>query len=597
MLFLLTVINFFGLVYVLYVLHSLKENLHIQSKSINVISEKEIHPVSEAPVYRGESKGETVQNTNILERFIVWFARDWPLKVGTVFILLGFVWLVTYAFLNNWIGPTGRILFGICTGSAVLLWGSKRILKNIYQGEIITGLGAGIILISIFSAQFVYTRMFSPVFALGLVAAVSLLVAYISFRNNTMRLALLGYGIGAAAPLLTASSQPDVLGLFSYLFCLTVAAIWLVRVTGWRIILISALLVIWLYSIPWFTMYISPSNLIYMRFFAVVFTILFYSISLTAFTFDRIAHWMDALAGTLIGLYALHWIIAIIAPEYQTALCVLFAIGFMTGAYVVYHIQKAEYPVYLYTMVSILFLLSATFIQFEGNVLPMVLATEALALTIFADTVYGPRMLKWMVMLFILPLIYAIPLLTGFSKAGDSGTLIYIIASVFIAGIYLMLYSKINSESVRLISKILICIGGIYALVFLWVAMPYYFGYKPSVFNDYYRQYYPSRKLPPAFYNSAYGIVESGRNIVFTAHAVTLTLYSILGIFLNMYGIRKGMQWTKRFGFWLACAVIARLLLIEVWSMSLTARIVTFFAIGIIFIFSVFIRRSTHETK
>src|SRR3989338_2255152 len=33
-----------------------------------------------------------------LERFWNWFKADWPLKVGAFLMLLGFVWLVSYAF-------------------------------------------------------------------------------------------------------------------------------------------------------------------------------------------------------------------------------------------------------------------------------------------------------------------------------------------------------------------------------------------------------------------------------------------------------------------------------------------------------------------
>lgn len=547
-------------------------------------SQKNESSADDVPVYKGREVLTYKDEPDVVLNFFKWFSRDWPLKVGAFFILLGFIWLVTYAFMNNWIGAQGRILLGLVCGSGILMWGAKRIKFNVYQGEILSALGAGVILISIFSAQYVYDKMFPPVVALMLSTLVAAMVSFVSYRNNTVRLAVLGYLIGAVAPLLTASTTPDVAGLFTYLFCLTAATIWLVRVTGWRILLIISLLTIWFYSMPWLSMYISPTDLIYMRFFAITFTIMFYFLSIYTFAYDKTAKPADAIAGTLIGLYALHWIMTIIPNEFQVFLCVIFAVGFMSGAYIIFQVQKQEYPVYLYTGVSILFLIVATLIQFKGDVLPIVLATEALALIIFADTTYGPRMVKWMAFLFILPLMNSVPMLFDFSSINDSGSLVYVNLTVYIAAGYLMRYAKVNTETVRKIAKVLMVTAGVYSLIFLWVALPYYFGYQPY----YYQMDYSYRSVSSQQYI---------QNTLFAAHAVTLTIFTLVGIFMYMFGIKENHLWTKRFGFTLTCFVIARLLFVEVWSMSLAARIITFFIIGIIFIASVFVRKTSHETQ
>lgn len=573
---LLWLINSIGLVYLLYTVHDLKKTLQTQKKTSEISAKKAIIATDDVPVYKGSESQIPVysDNPDILQRFFTWFARDWPLKIGALFVLLGFIWLVTYAFLNNWIGEVGRIVLGIVVGSAILMWGAKRIRQNVYQGEIITGLGAGVILISISSAQYLYDKMFPPFVALSLVTMVSAAVAYVSYRNNTVRLAILGYLIGAIAPLLTASSSPSALGLFSYIFCLTVATVWLVRVTGWRVLMIISLFVIWLYSIPYLNIYGSPTNLIYMRFFAITFTIMFYVLSLSAFLYDRTEKGEDAIVGALIGLYALHWIRTIIPFEYQSFLCVIFAVCFMAGSYVVFRTKKLNYPVYLYTGVSILFLITATLIQFKGSVLPVVLATEVMTLIVFADTVYGARMVKWMSALLLLPFFYSLPILFSFSSTTESGVLIYVNLIMYTAGIYLMKYAKQVNEEIISLSKVITVVAGIYSLIYLWVSMPYYLGYQDVYYNSY----------------------GSMSNNFFVAHAITLTIYAIVGIGLYMYGMKEQHKLTKQFGLFLTCFVIGRLLLVDVWNMQLAARIVTFFVIGVIFMASVFVRKSSHET-
>src|SRR3989344_8076346 len=38
-------------------------------------------------------------------RFLAWLKENWLLKLRALLLLIGFGWLVSYAFLNNWIGP------------------------------------------------------------------------------------------------------------------------------------------------------------------------------------------------------------------------------------------------------------------------------------------------------------------------------------------------------------------------------------------------------------------------------------------------------------------------------------------------------------
>ena len=587
---LLGIINFIILIYLLVTVNKLQKIVRSKTREVEILPQQKDQQTNEAPVYKQTNKNVWNEDSeDVMQKFFTWFARDWPLKVGALFILLGFIWLVTYAFLNNWIGPIGRIIIGILSGSAILIWGSTQIKKNVYQGEILTGLGAGIVLVSISSAQYIYNNMFPPAVALALSTMVAGMVAFVSYRNNTVRLAVLGYLIGAIAPMLTGASSPSVLGLFSYLFCLTVATIWLVRLTGWRLLMIIAVLVVWFYSLPWLSLYISPTNLIYMRFFAITFTIIFYFFSFSSYIYDRTAKAEDSIVSTLIGLYAFHWILALVPHEYQSLVCVVFAVVFMSGSYFIFHTHELKYPVFLYTGVSIVFLVTATILQFKGNILPLVLVTEALALVIFADTIYGPRMVKWMSALFIPPILYSLPMLIIFTSLENSGTLIYINFALYVCGYYLMRFSKINTEEIRSLSKILITAAGVFSIIYLWVSMPYYFGYKVNLYSFY--------NESPENYQSIMNARANAENILFAAHAVTLTLFTIIGISLYMYGLKESHKWTKRFGLILTCFVIGRLLLVEVWSMSLAARIITFFIIGIIFIASVFVRRSNHETQ
>src|SRR3989344_9378362 len=92
------------------------------------------------------------QGPSWFEDLVEWVKADWPLKVGALLIILGFVWLVTYAFLNNWIGPFGRITLGLITGSAVMAFGNRWVDRSKKQGHVLVALGSAIMLISIHAA-------------------------------------------------------------------------------------------------------------------------------------------------------------------------------------------------------------------------------------------------------------------------------------------------------------------------------------------------------------------------------------------------------------------------------------------------------------
>ena len=138
-------------------------------------------PETFAPQYERVSQKE--------ERFIAWVKEDWLLKLGALLLLIGFGWLTTYAFLNNWIGPAGRITLGIVAGTSFLLFGWLRIKKYIHQGGVFLVLGSTVVLLTTFAAREFYD-FFTPASALVLMFLSTAFVALASVRYSSRALAL-----------------------------------------------------------------------------------------------------------------------------------------------------------------------------------------------------------------------------------------------------------------------------------------------------------------------------------------------------------------------------------------------------------------------
>src|SRR3990167_3427444 len=112
------------------------------------------------------------------DHFTAWLKENWLLKLGALLLLIGFGWLVSYAFLNNWIGPAGRIVLGLAAGALILILGWWRMRSFVTQGSVFVALGATVILLTTYAARIIYD-FFTPGSALVLMLVVSAFVAFL----------------------------------------------------------------------------------------------------------------------------------------------------------------------------------------------------------------------------------------------------------------------------------------------------------------------------------------------------------------------------------------------------------------------------------
>ena len=157
-----------------------------------VIAQTQVQAQTLRPLVMPEQTGPTMS-----QKFIGWLKEDWLLKLGALLLLIGFGWLTTYAFLNDWIGPMGRIALGVIAGSIFILLGYWRIKKYLVQGGIFLVLGSTTILLTIFAARTVY-GFFTPLSALIVMFLSTAFVALASVKYNSRALSLLSLTLASA---------------------------------------------------------------------------------------------------------------------------------------------------------------------------------------------------------------------------------------------------------------------------------------------------------------------------------------------------------------------------------------------------------------
>jgi hypothetical protein len=76
----------------------------------------------------------------------------------------------------------------------------------------------------------------------------------------------------------------------------------------------------------------------------------------------------------------------------------------------------------------------------------------------------------------------------------------------------------------------------------------------------------------------------------------SLFSYTVIGLATYLTGDMQKRKIMYRFGLFLLIFVVGRLLIVDIWTMELTTRIITFFLIGILFMASVLLRKRTPKT-
>ena len=81
----------------------------------------------------------------------------WLNRVGIAAVLIGVSFFLDYAFENNWIGPSARVVIGLFAGIAVVLW-SERFRKRGYDifSYSLKAVGIGVLYLSLWASFQVY---------------------------------------------------------------------------------------------------------------------------------------------------------------------------------------------------------------------------------------------------------------------------------------------------------------------------------------------------------------------------------------------------------------------------------------------------------
>ena len=157
----------------------------------------------------------------------------WLLYTGVLVLLLGVSFFLKYAFDNEWINETGRVLSGSFAGIALIAGGIRLARRDLaIFGQALIGTGLAILYLAIYAALMFY-ELIGTGTAFALMFAVTVASALLADRQRSQALAFIAVGGGFATPFLVGRQDDAQLALFSYDAILVAGTMVLARRHDW----------------------------------------------------------------------------------------------------------------------------------------------------------------------------------------------------------------------------------------------------------------------------------------------------------------------------------------------------------------------------
>ncbi len=311
---------------------------------------------------------------------------NWFSRIGILCIILSTGFFLKYAFENELIGPTGRVMIGVLLGVGFVIGGERlRTQGYRYYAHGLLGGGIAILYLSIFAA-FARYQLIGQLPAFALMTGVTALAVLQAARYDALAIAVLGLIGGFLTPILLSTGKDNQIGLFSYIALLDLGVLGVAYFKQWRVLNYLAYVATVLMAAGWMDEWYAPEKLWTTIFF---FTLLFVIFALLAVLYNVINR-TPARAPEIIlillnaGLY--------FGVSYQlleskyTIYLGLFSVlvsGFYLGlGYLTYSRDREDrYLVLTFLGLASLFLTLAVPIQFNQHWVTMAWAIEGVILT------------------------------------------------------------------------------------------------------------------------------------------------------------------------------------------------------------------------
>ena len=399
-----------------------------------------------------------------------------------------------------------------------------------------------------------------------------LVVAYLAFVSVLYRnvaLSIMTLLAGSFVPLLS-GGESNFVTLFGYLFVLALGTFAVAWKMGQRTLLIVLLGILFFYSVP-YTIGFADFDMPTAFLFALAFAASFFLVNFLAMRKSGDVDEQDLFISGLHSVSLLMWIRVAVEHDWRSFIALLIALALGIAAYAIaLGGQTARRFAQTRFASALLFLVAATVFEFSGSALTIAFIVEIsllvlLALKVLRD-VQSARQLS---VLFAVPAVMSLRNMAEYLSATSVFTqdfFVIVLMMAALASTGLMLkrassdqHSGVSESDDISLEGVLLTIASLYALLLVWDVLH---------------------------------IAIASQSI---ATSMALVVYTVTGIALYVRGKMSDNKRSVHIGSALFALVIIRLIFVEIWSMSVWYRIITFFIIGALLMSTAFLGKEKKE--
>ncbi len=197
-------------------------------------------------------------------------------RIGALALIIGIGYFLKYAFDNNWISETIRVLIGAVIG-LVCIGGGYRTNKKGFQvfAQGLVGAGIAILYLSVYAA-FNFYHLLPQWVAFVFMSVVTIIAFLNGLYYDSLAEAIIGWAGGFLTPILLSTGQSNEVGLFSYIVLLDAGLLAMtVRKERWWILEPLTFLGTWSMYVAWNNQYYADADLGTTVLFVTLFWLLF----------------------------------------------------------------------------------------------------------------------------------------------------------------------------------------------------------------------------------------------------------------------------------------------------------------------------------
>lgn len=204
-----------------------KENILEESPQQKIRTDNASFPADHERINYDSIQGEKSKPAQKTDRGDLEFKIGgiWLNRIAIVLIVLGMGFFLKYAFDNNWVSPTVRVLIGIMIGVGFLVAGEIFQNKK-YQifAQGLTGGGIAILYFSIFAGYYFFRELnvLPQPIAMTLMIIVTAVSVALAVRYDAKVIAFFGLAGGLLTPFLLSSGENNYMALYLYLLILNI---------------------------------------------------------------------------------------------------------------------------------------------------------------------------------------------------------------------------------------------------------------------------------------------------------------------------------------------------------------------------------------